>query len=128
MLDVDYEPVGINNPFAVPARKKQMDEVCIIHYPNQLGFTPIVLGPKYIESESSWGISQFFKELCWISKNYEKGRYIDCADSDFPTEWGIEIKPTGRISWGCRAFTIRQVRLIKKQMEINYSKKQLLGN
>lgn len=118
-LNGDLKPVSFDPLFG--AIKKQFDSVTIIHYPSDLDFRPIVLRKDDVKSWLTWEVATFYKgalraiEVCSYPYDRtgldDKGYYI-CHHSDM-------------VNWGCRKFTMKQLLLIKRTMEQEYTKKQL---
>ena len=104
------------------ATKKQFDNVTIIHYPRNLDFRPIVLCKNEVKSGRIWRVATFYDGLLKAIKVCRSQNYRGELDN---VGHAIRSRRSNIVYWGCRRFTIRQLLLIKKTMEQEYTKKQL---
>lgn len=117
----------------VKPTKKEYDKLCIIHYPDLgNGFVPIVLGDTYVSSESRWSVKIFYAGVKRLLKlgtkletHYSSSIQLHTKRNRYSMKVTKFYADGNEYEWGCRTFTEKQLLLIKKTMEENYSKKQL---
>lgn len=97
------------------ATKKQYDEACIIHY-GEL-FHPIVLTKSGVRSVNSWSVKRFYEDLCMLI-------IIKEGKHQLTKQYGI-LRYKNIYYWGCRTFKLHQLKAIKREMELFYTKREL---
>lgn len=97
------------------ATKKQYDKACIIHYGEV--FTPIVLTKSGVRSANSWSVKRFYEDLCML---------IRLKNGEHKSPKKYCISRYGHVyHWGCRTFKLHQLKTIKREMELFYTKEGL---
>lgn len=120
-LQYDGSDYWVESSRVFAASKEKYDSVDIIYYPKIKGFRPIVLAEKEVFSETDHDIKDFYKTIVEGLK-LKKGGHFLVEDL---SAWRITRLLSRDYRWGCRDFTRAQLRLIKKEMERVYTKKQL---
>ena len=107
-----------------------MDSVSILHEPKDERFRPIILSGTTlrtgkVKSEGKYTALNFYETLChWVALIDELNRKADeetrlTLSDSYPT-WDIFMDDHSTIDWGCRTFTVLQLRQLKKLMEWHY--------
>lgn len=117
------------------ATQEEYDSVAIIHYPNDEWFRPIVLDKDYVRSDTHHNIKTFYRGICYLLSIDLKEVKLHRNHREYKKNFGdfycrlerFEDRDNYFKRWGCRVFTDRRLRTIKKAMEEYYTKEQL-GN
>lgn len=110
------------------ATKKQFDKVAIYHTEANGGvFYPIIFADKYVSSKCRWEVKDFFRQISEIIRLYKGGLDETPFNTDCLNKHWVGWSYKGRISWGCRLFTIKQLEEIKALMLESYVSKELRG-
>lgn len=95
------------------ASSKEFFDACtIIHEPNDPKYTPIVLKGLSVYSKSSYRIRTFYRDVVAILHGLDEGR-----GDFFPRNWWAEERGKDFVRWGCREFTRKQLKEIKRAIE-----------
>ena len=105
--------------------KKEFDKVSI-YYDNSVDFVPIVFSTYTVQSQEVWNVSFFYTGILRCIKVYkEKGTWQWYADR---VRYKIVYNVCNYrrfVDWGCREFTIGQLKGIKNLMKEEYTDQQL---
>lgn len=109
------------------ASKTLFDSATIFHEPKDEFFRPIVftgntLKRGVVKSEGIYDAIDFYSTLInWLKMINDLNFY---ANDTLPVtglaEWNLYLDNDHKICWGCREFTVGQLRHLKKTMEWHY--------